>query len=98
MPARTYATDVYLACPCSECDGREVTVRPPEAIGFLFLVVDLGVAYSRTVCLSAADPAEPRAVVLHLGLGQRLGPSARGGVERSTGADAVVRLPAWIAL
>jgi hypothetical protein len=26
MPARTYATDVYLACPCSECDGREVRI------------------------------------------------------------------------
>ena len=26
MPARTYATDVYLRCPCSECEGREVRI------------------------------------------------------------------------
>jgi hypothetical protein len=26
MPARRYATDVYLTCPCSECEGREVRI------------------------------------------------------------------------
>jgi hypothetical protein len=26
MPARTYATDVYLTCPCTECEGREVRI------------------------------------------------------------------------
>jgi hypothetical protein len=26
MPARTYATDVYLTCPCSECEGRGVRI------------------------------------------------------------------------
>jgi hypothetical protein len=26
MPARTYATDVYLTCPCSECEGRQVRI------------------------------------------------------------------------
>jgi hypothetical protein len=26
MPARTYATDVHLTCPCSECEGREVRI------------------------------------------------------------------------
>jgi hypothetical protein len=26
MPARTYSTDVYLTCPCSECDGRQVRI------------------------------------------------------------------------
>jgi hypothetical protein len=26
MPARTYATDVYLTCPCPECAGREVRI------------------------------------------------------------------------
>jgi hypothetical protein len=26
MPARTYATDVYLTCPCPECEGREVRI------------------------------------------------------------------------
>jgi hypothetical protein len=26
MPARTYATDVYLTCPCRECEGREVRI------------------------------------------------------------------------
>jgi hypothetical protein len=26
MPARTYATDVYLSCPCPECVGREVRI------------------------------------------------------------------------
>jgi hypothetical protein len=26
MPARTYATDVYLRCPCPECEGREVRI------------------------------------------------------------------------
>jgi hypothetical protein len=24
MPARTYSTDVYLTCPCADCEGREV--------------------------------------------------------------------------
>lgn len=26
MPTRTYATDVYLTCPCPECEGREVRI------------------------------------------------------------------------
>jgi hypothetical protein len=26
MPARTYATDVCLTCPCPECEGREVRI------------------------------------------------------------------------
>jgi hypothetical protein len=26
MPARTDSTDVYLTCPCSERDGREVRI------------------------------------------------------------------------
>jgi hypothetical protein len=26
MPARTYSTDVYLTCPCPECEGREVHI------------------------------------------------------------------------
>jgi hypothetical protein len=26
MPARTYATDAYLTCPCPECEGREVRI------------------------------------------------------------------------
>jgi len=26
MPARTYSTDGYLTCPCSECEGREVRI------------------------------------------------------------------------
>jgi hypothetical protein len=26
MPARRHATDVYLRCPCSECEGREVRI------------------------------------------------------------------------
>jgi hypothetical protein len=26
MPPRTYSTDVYLSCPCAECDGREVRI------------------------------------------------------------------------
>jgi len=26
VPARAYATDVYLTCPCSECEGREVRI------------------------------------------------------------------------
>jgi hypothetical protein len=26
MPARTYSTDVYLMCPCSQCEGREVRI------------------------------------------------------------------------
>ena len=26
MAARTYATDVYLTCPCWECEGREVRI------------------------------------------------------------------------
>jgi hypothetical protein len=26
MPARTYATDVYLTCPCAECEGRQVRI------------------------------------------------------------------------
>ena len=26
MPARTYATDIYLTCPCMECKGREVRI------------------------------------------------------------------------
>jgi hypothetical protein len=30
MPARTYATDVYLACPCPECEGREVSITLRE--------------------------------------------------------------------
>ena len=26
MPARTYSTDVYLTCPCPDCEGREVRI------------------------------------------------------------------------
>jgi hypothetical protein len=26
MPARTYATNVSLSCPCPECEGREVRI------------------------------------------------------------------------
>jgi hypothetical protein len=26
MPARTYASDVYLTCPCPECEGRGVRI------------------------------------------------------------------------
>jgi hypothetical protein len=26
MPARTYSSDVYLTCPCSECEGRQVRI------------------------------------------------------------------------
>ena len=26
MPAQTYSTDVYLTCPCPECEGRQVRV------------------------------------------------------------------------
>jgi hypothetical protein len=26
MPARTYSTDVYLSCPCAECEGRKVRI------------------------------------------------------------------------
>jgi hypothetical protein len=26
MPARTYASDVDLTCPCSECEGRGVRI------------------------------------------------------------------------
>jgi hypothetical protein len=26
MPARSYATDVYLTCPCPKCEGREVRI------------------------------------------------------------------------
>lgn len=26
MPPRTYATDVYLMCTCSECEGRQVRI------------------------------------------------------------------------
>jgi hypothetical protein len=29
MPARTYSTDVYLTCPCPDCEGRKgrITLR-----------------------------------------------------------------------
>ena len=26
MPARTHSSDVYLTCPCSECEGRVVRI------------------------------------------------------------------------
>ena len=26
MPARTSSTDIYLTCPCAECEGREVRI------------------------------------------------------------------------
>jgi hypothetical protein len=26
MPAGTYATDVYLTCPCSDCEGHGVRI------------------------------------------------------------------------
>jgi hypothetical protein len=26
MPARTYSTDVYLTCPCPDCEGRKVRI------------------------------------------------------------------------
>jgi hypothetical protein len=26
MAARTYSTDVYLTCPCPDCEGREVRI------------------------------------------------------------------------
>ena len=26
MPAQTYATDIYLTCPCTECKDREVRI------------------------------------------------------------------------
>jgi hypothetical protein len=26
MPARTHSTDVYLTCPCSEFEGRQVRI------------------------------------------------------------------------
>jgi hypothetical protein len=26
MPARTYSTDVYLTCPCPDCEGRMVRI------------------------------------------------------------------------
>jgi hypothetical protein len=26
MPPRTYSTDVYLTCPCPDCEGREVRI------------------------------------------------------------------------
>jgi hypothetical protein len=30
VPARTYATDVYLTCPCPACEGREVRITLRE--------------------------------------------------------------------
>ena len=24
MPARTYSTDVYLTCPCADCESRKL--------------------------------------------------------------------------
>jgi hypothetical protein len=26
MSARTYSTDIYLTCPCPECEGRKVRI------------------------------------------------------------------------
>jgi hypothetical protein len=26
MPARTYSTDVYLTCPCPDCEGRKARI------------------------------------------------------------------------
>ena len=26
MAARTYSTDVYLTCPCPDCEGHEVRI------------------------------------------------------------------------
>jgi hypothetical protein len=26
MPARTYSSDVYLTCPCLDCEGRKVRI------------------------------------------------------------------------
>ena len=26
MPAKTYSTDVYLTCPCPDCEGRDVRI------------------------------------------------------------------------
>ena len=26
MPARTYSTDVYLTCPCPDCEGSKVRI------------------------------------------------------------------------
>jgi hypothetical protein len=26
MPARTFSTDVYLTCPCPDCEGRNVRI------------------------------------------------------------------------
>ena len=26
MPARTYSTDVYLTCPCPDCEGRKIRI------------------------------------------------------------------------
>lgn len=34
MPARTSSTDVYLTCPCPDCEGREVrhVAQVPESL------------------------------------------------------------------
>ena len=26
MSARTYSTDIYLTCPCRDCEGRKVRI------------------------------------------------------------------------
>jgi hypothetical protein len=26
MSARTYSTDIYLTCPCPDCEGRKVCI------------------------------------------------------------------------
>ena len=31
MPARTYSTDVYLTCPCPDCEGRKVRITLPSS-------------------------------------------------------------------
>jgi hypothetical protein len=37
MPARTYSTDVYLTCPCPDCEGRKVriTLRKVRSLSLL---------------------------------------------------------------
>jgi hypothetical protein len=91
MPTRTYATDVYLMCPCSECEGREVRITlrkfrilsrlPSPACDQAVHQLVSGDA-NKTRWLTRKHPA----VVLRGKAAQRLGPNAGGRLKRGGGA------------